>query len=254
MRRRFAVKSFWAVTLATVLVMLITASLGRWQLGRASQKEARAQLMREQEQLPPLSWQELQYAAAVQEGQSVLQRRVNLEGQWIGDRTIFLDNRPLNGRAGYWVLSPFLPSDSNGPAVLVVRGWAPRLTDERSTVPALPAESGVVHLEGRLSAPPSKLYELGADASGLIRQNADIQSLTQEWSVGLLPVAVWQTGDAGLPEGWSRSWSVPNADVHKHYGYAVQWFGLSTLVLILYVWFQFIAPYRHARAASHEHA
>ena len=35
---------------------------------------------------------------------------------------------------------------------------------------------------------------------------------------------------------------VPDADsgADKHYGYAFQWSGLSGLVFILYVWFQFV--------------
>ena len=43
-----------------------------------------------------------------------------------------------------------------------------------------------------------------------------------------------------------RQWPRPAADVHKHYGYAFQWFGLCALIAILYVWFQFIQPRRRA--------
>ena len=39
------------------------------------------------------------------------------------------------------------------------------------------------------------------------------------------------------------------AGVHKHYGYAFQWFALSALILGLYVWFQLIRP-RRARQGS----
>jgi surfeit locus 1 family protein len=36
--------------------------------------------------------------------------------------------------------------------------------------------------------------------------------------------------------------------VHKHYGYAFQWFSLSLLTVGLYVWFQLIQPRRRTAA------
>ena len=45
-------------------------------------------------------------------------------------------------------------------------------------------------------------------------------------------------------DGLARDWPAPAADVHKHYGYAFQWFSLSALTVILYVWFQVLRPRR----------
>ena len=39
-------------------------------------------------------------------------------------------------------------------------------------------------------------------------------------------------------------------DVGKHHGYAFQWFALSALVIVLYVWFQHIRPARRRPAAG----
>jgi surfeit locus 1 family protein len=38
--------------------------------------------------------------------------------------------------------------------------------------------------------------------------------------------------------------------VEKNLAYAFQWFCLAALQLMLYIWFQFIQPYRHARRTS----
>jgi surfeit locus 1 family protein len=46
-----------------------------------------------------------------------------------------------------------------------------------------------------------------------------------------------------------RQWPTSFPDVHKHYGYAFQWFGLTALVVVLYVWFQIIAPRRRRNLA-----
>jgi surfeit locus 1 family protein len=37
--------------------------------------------------------------------------------------------------------------------------------------------------------------------------------------------------------------------VEKHHGYAFQWFGLSGLISLLYVWFQIVQPRRQKRPA-----
>ena len=60
-------------------------------------------------------------------------------------------------------------------------------------------------------------------------------------------LSVQQTGAAS--EGLLRDWTEPGSGVEKHYGYAFQWFALSALIAILYVWFQFIAPRRKSPPA-----
>jgi surfeit locus 1 family protein len=60
-------------------------------------------------------------------------------------------------------------------------------------------------------------------------------------------VVVQEDGANPPADGLLRQWPPPAADVHKHYGYAFQWFALSALVLVLYVWFQILRP-RTARA------
>jgi hypothetical protein len=49
-------------------------------------------------------------------------------------------------------------------------------------------------------------------------------------------------------EGLLRDWPQINAGVQKHYGYAFQWFGLSVLVVLLYVWFQLVRRFYPAAA------
>jgi surfeit locus 1 family protein len=58
---------------------------------------------------------------------------------------------------------------------------------------------------------------------------------------------VQEDGPHTTQDGLQRHWSLPAADVQKHYGYAFQWFALSALALILYAWFQIISPYRQRR-------
>ena len=67
----------------------------------------------------------------------------------------------------------------------------------------------------------------------------------RETGLPLRPVTVVQEDGTAPPgDGLLRQWPRPAAGVHKHYGYAFQWFALSALILGLYAWFQLIRPRR----------
>ena len=56
-----------------------------------------------------------------------------------------------------------------------------------------------------------------------------------------------EPGESSLmTDGLLRDWPVVAAGIHKHYGYAFQWFALSALTVTLYAWFQIIRPRRRA--------
>lgn len=229
---------FWVVTLATVFTMGVTAALGVWQLGRASQKQVLQEQIQQQGDLTP--WTERDLLTAP-DPQTALYRTVQLTGQWVPEAGIFLDNRQMGGRVGFFLVTPFRLMGSDR-VILVQRGWVPRDFTDRSRVPAVETPGGRVHIEGRLAPAPGKLFELGEAGAGPIRQNIDIAALSQETGLALLGLSVQQTDDAS--DGLLRNWPRITADVHKHHGYAFQWFGLCALAGILYVWFQFISPRR----------
>lgn len=233
-------QAFWLITLATVVAMSVTAALGFWQLGRASDKEAWRERQLQRTLLPALTWEDLQ-AFAVED--AALERKVELKGRWLHEATVFLDNRPMSGRVGFVVVTPLLPSNG-GAAILVQRGWVPRRFDDRTAVPVLRDEPGEVTVVGTVAPAPSKLYEFASGQEGSIRQNIDVEAFSSEWSIQLLPLSVQQRKPSVESDGLLRDWVRPGVDVHKHYGYALQWFGLFLLIGILYVWFQFISPRR----------
>ena len=218
--------------MASLLALLATLSLGRWQLSRAAQKEGLQSAIDAQGKQPRLDNRSL---AALPDMVAVLHRTVNLRGTWVADRTVFLDNRQMNAKPGLYVLTP-LRLEGSARAVLVQRGWVARNFMDRSIVPAIAAPAGVVEVEGRIAPPPSKLYELGEPERGLIRQNLDLAQFKAESGLALLDVTVQQTGAA--TQGLLREWPQATAGSAKNYGYAFQWFGLSALIAILYVWFQ----------------
>ena len=166
----------------------------------------------------------------------LVHRPVRLQGRWLPEHTVYLDNRQMQGRVGFYVLTPLRLADRPD-VVMVQRGWAPRNFENRMALPAVQTEAGLVVVEGRMAPPPSKLYEPGAPGHSAIRQNLDLTQFQQETGVPLWQdVSVVQTGAAS--EGLLREWPEVNLGVDKHYGYAAQWFALAVLIAVLYAWFQ----------------
>ena len=228
------------ILVAAIATISITARLGYWQLSRAAQKEAMQQSFDERGGLPPLVAADL--ARSDVAAADHYHRPVRLRGRWLADKTIYLDNRPMNGGAGFIVLTPLL-LEPGGSAVLVQRGWIARDAQDRTRLGPFTTPSGPVEVQGWAAAPPSRLFEFAGAASGPIRQNVDIAAYASEIALSLLPLSVLQADSPSTSgDGLLRQWPKPALDVHKHYGYAAQWFALAALIAGLYVWFQLIQP------------
>jgi surfeit locus 1 family protein len=255
---------FWIVTLAALLTFSATVSLGRWQLSRAAQKEALQAEIEAQRARPALDQEAF---LAIDKPADALHRPVQLRGLWLADQTVYLDNRQMHGLPGFYVLTPFALEGSEQ-TVMIQRGWIQRNFNDRAQLMPVETPAGLVEVIGRIAPPPAHLLELGKPAapasasapegapaveaaqpavgSSPIRQNLDLEAFRSETRLPLrTDLTLQQIGAAS--EGLQRDWPAPALGVEKHYGYAFQWFGLAALVVILYVWFQFIAPWRRAR-------
>lgn len=228
---------FGLVTLAALLLALSTALLGRWQLARAHEKEALQAAIVRSAQLPALDG-----AALAGEGGQALHRRVQLRGQWLEGSTIYLDNRQMQGRPGFYVFTALRLADAPASTVLVQRGWIARDFLERTRLAPVHTPVGEVLVAGRTAGAPARLFELASttqdSGASRIRQNLTLAAYGAELSLALLPLTVVQEGAAS--DGLQRDWAASDSGVDKHYAYAFQWFGLSGLVTVLYVWFQLI--------------
>lgn len=237
----------WVILLAALALMALTARLGWWQLDRAAQKLALQAAIEAQADAPALPATALPVSEAESERQRF--RRITLRGQWLAEHTVYLENRQMQGRPGFFVLTPLkLPA---GDAVLVQRGWLPRDMLDRTRIAPYRTAEGEVQVEGRIVAWPSRLTALGAEASGAIRQNLDFADEAARVNRALRPFAIAELDPPGdAKDGLLRDWPMPAVDVHKHYGYAAQWFALCALTAGLYVWFQLIRPRRRQLAAG----
>jgi cytochrome oxidase assembly protein ShyY1 len=260
---------FWFFTAVALLSFAAMVSLGRWQLSRAAQKEALQAEIEAQQNLPPV---DAQAFLALADATSAMHRPVRLRGLWLTPHTVYLDNRPMHGLPGFYVLTPFA-LEGTEQTVLIQRGWIQRNFTDRAKLEPIETPSGLVEVTARIAPPPAHLLELGKDegaaapapaasaaaapttaatpesvGSSRIRLNLALEAFRAETGLPLrTDVSLQQTGPAS--EGLQRDWPAPALGVEKHYGYAFQWFGLAALVVLLYVWFQLIAPFRRARLA-----
>ncbi|NJS35519.1 MAG: SURF1 family protein [Brachymonas sp.] len=244
-----------------------------------------AQILKQNEQLAATNaaWSAIDLGAF--RTQDWLHRRMQLQGRWLHEHTVFLDNRPMqvqgNQRVGFYVATPLLLADSNR-VIWVQRGWIARDFQDRNRLPDLPQTQAQVTVQGRVMAQVSRAYEMKnqmasaqqtsrasriwqnlpeinfalqqpVPSQALPPQKSYQQSQTQAQTMmqlpfELMPVALLQIAPEQGNDVLLRNWATADTGVAKHHGYAFQWFALSALFLVLYVWFQLIAPRRKHRA------
>jgi surfeit locus 1 family protein len=243
-------RSQWLIFIVAIACMGITASLGVWQLRRAAYKEQLAEAISNKNTQVAGTNKALNAIDLVALKQNDwLHRRVQLQGRWLHEHTVFLDNRPMqvarSQRVGFYVATPFAIEGGNR-VIWVQRGWIARDFQDRSRLPTLPESSDLIIIQGRLVSQISRVYEMKSVApnppgTGVSRIWQNLPVIHFDSKV-MLPMAMLQTAPDLGNDPLLREWPAADTGVAKHYGYAFQWFALSALILVLYVWFQLISP------------
>lgn len=223
----------WLPFFATVLLVALGVALGQWQDRRAAQKTALQQKLSAGNAAAPLVLGPAPLAPEAAEW-----RRVAVRGRFVADWPLFLDNRPYQGRAGFYLLMPFRIEDSDL-YVLVARGWLPRDAAQRARLPAFATPAGTVALEGVARLNAGHVMQLGNAPPlrpGAIVQNADVGQLAAASGLRLQPFVLEQTSaDPGAGQQPVRDWPAPSLGVEKHRGYAFQWYALALMALLFFV-------------------
>ena len=176
-----------------------------------------------------------------------LPQRVRVRGHFVPEATVYLDNRQLDGVAGFFVITP-LEAEAGAPWVLVNRGFVARDPADRTRIAVGTAPAGELLVEGLAVERPARSLELGeAPVARLpgIWQNLDYAAYEQAAGRPVLHLVVQQTSEAG--DGLRRHWPAPSAGVGKHRGYAFQWYAIAAAVAVLMLFFA-VRGRRHARS------
>ena len=219
--------------IAMLVVVAVGLALGQWQVRRAHEKESIARRITERETAPPAR---LDGKGLERVDVDALEfRQVVLKGEFQAGWTIYLDNRPHDGKAGFYVLTPLKIAGADR-HIMVARGWVERNLADRSRIPDMATPAGTVELTGIARQHAGRLLQLGQAAAirpGAIVQNLDVADMAKASGLDLAPFIVEQTSDTG--DGLVRAWPRPSQGVDKHWGYAFQWFALAGTAFIFFV-------------------
>ncbi len=222
---RFFKPSLLATTILFLLAVLFT-NLGLWQAKRSAGKAAIEQQFVTAKPL-------LLETAIAQESRFA---RIDTGGRYDNKRHILLDNQIWHGRAGVHVFTPFYTHE--GTVILVNRGWLPMA--DRTTLPKIPTPQQPTVLRGILNIYPMPGRMLGpADALVSDQWPQLVTYLSpKDISVALnepLPNWVIQLSATEQDGFEGRDWQPVFLTSNKHKAYAVQWFGLATISIILWI-------------------
>lgn len=180
-------------------------ALGNWQTGRAAEKRALAAAQ------APATWR----------------------GVFDAKYTVLLDNKLHRGRPGYHVVQPLRLA--GGGHVLVNRGWA-AAGASRAQLPDISTPAREVAFTGLRLERFARAYEPGeARPEGRVWQNVAIERFAAWSGLALEGYVIEQHSalDGGPDDGLIRDWPRADAGHEKNEMYALQWYSLAALSIVL---------------------
>jgi surfeit locus 1 family protein len=218
-----------ALTLLTLIVCAAFVRLGVWQWHRWQESDAAwSSFARGADAVQPLGERTLDEVARFQ--------RVSVSGRLDGAHQFLLDNRSSGGQPGYEVLTPLRRDD--GRILLVDRGWVP-FTGSRARLPDVSlADTAQLTVSGRAAELPSPGLALGRAAPAAEGPWPRVTSFPQPQelarALGVPLGARILLLDPGTPFGFVRDWQPPGMSPLRHLSYAIQWWCLAALAIVLW--------------------
>jgi surfeit locus 1 family protein len=212
---------------AGLVFVSLFVSLGLWQLDRAAEKRALLELFESGGGYEePRDFESLE-----------LYDRIEVAGRYRPDRQILVENIPLDGRLGYYVITPFEPA-TNDPLLLVNRGWIPKADrpDQESDIDVATDFTTIRGLVGylpRVAIRPGEAFAV-RDGWPRLALYPTTEEVAAELDAAVLPITLLLGQDAD--HGFVRRWQPNVSGPMTHYSYAFQWFALALAVIGIAGW------------------
>lgn len=231
---RLRIQADLRALVAGALLLALLLTLGFWQLSRAAEKSALQARWMARSELPAVAPDVL---LSEPDQSQHADRLLSWRGRFTPGYYLLLDNRIHQGRVGYHVIALASAGDLLVPVNL---GWIAG-DPARRTVPEPVVASGEIDIKGRVyvpTAPTLMLVEQVAPET----LPALVQTLYwEDWQRRLsalaeAPLFPYEVRiDPVSPLAFSAEWSVVNQSNATHIGYALQWFAMALVLLIIAV-------------------
>lgn len=218
-------------TLMVLLLLPILIRLGFWQISRAQEKREIIATQHAKMAQPP---QIIRTKMSRTDGLRF--RRLQITGKFNGKFQIFIDNKIHQDRVGYDVVTPLQIGDSNQ-YVLVNRGWVP-MGQSRSDLPKVNTPRKTVTILGTAKYHTKDVVSFGDGNRSnkgwpAVVRWVDIKAVAKETKLHLVPFMLLM--DPASHYGYVRHWKFINMPPAKHLSYAVQWFAMALVLVIIYL-------------------
>ncbi len=214
------------IVLALLFISLFIR-LGFWQIQRADEKKEMIAAETASALKPPLNWSASHKLPAQYQ-------KIFIHGHYL-PHVFLLDNQHHNHQFGYDVLSPL--QLANGELVMVDRGWI--LGDStRQTVPEIESPQEIIKLQGNVYYPSEKQWILGPlleekKNNVTIVERMDAKLISQILQKKVYPFIIRL--DKQDAYGFVREWAIVSMPPERHLAYALQWFVMALIILIIFV-------------------
>ena len=212
------------------LALLI--ALGTWQGHRLQWKTTLIEAIAARRDAPPIP---LPAELDAPRADTLEFTRVALTGRFDHQAEMILLARPRHGHAGSRVITPF--AVMGGPVILVDRGWVPVAAED----PPRRAEgqiAGTVSIEGIVRvAPPANWFTPDNQPDRDAWYRIDLAAMAAH--AGVPPLGFYvEAGEAAIPGGLPIGGRPVARIVNNHLQYAITWYGLAVVLLVVYVFFR----------------
>ena len=213
------------LTSFSIFFVFVFVFLGIWQIERAANKEGLLQDFNSEQESPPTRLT----------SQSPNWSRVFVDGVFDSSRQILIDNQIHNGKVGYKIFTPFRFDDNK--IVLVDRGWIGQ-GQSRSDLPQLNILEKKSRIIATVTSPEQGVLagsELLTNEWPRVSQSKAVEVIALAFNEPILDIVlVLDPGSSQITEFIQIKPFAINPV--KHYGYAMQWFTMSIVLLGMFLY------------------
>ena len=209
----------------SIFFVIVFVFLGVWQIERAAHKEGLLQAFNSEQESPPIRLT----------SQSPDWSRVFVDGIFDSTRQILIDNQIHKGRVGYKIFTPFRFDDNK--IVLVDRGWIAQ-GQSRSDLPQLNILEKKSRIIATVTSPEQGVLagsELLTNEWPRVSQTKAVEVIASAFKEPILDIVlVLDPGSSQITEFIQiKPFAITPV---KHYGYAMQWFTMSIVLLGMFLY------------------